>query len=145
MNDTGYIEITTHKGPFGSIEHIDWHWEGDLIWLDHSGIMHALAVGALRSYPKITIGEVFNYGPYRVRVVDIPEFAPLGSCMVMRDGWKSRTRVVVYKIVHHWDWVYYRLIMTLAIWGLAERDPGEKISWRNIKLVKRFAERAGHH
>lgn len=91
-------------------------------------------------------GQILVLGPYRVRL--------LRQCP-WRDGWLAVRvdhwlwfHLAVYKVTRILELAYYRFILTLGIWQLAETHLGAypswrdiNPSWRDIKLVAWFGKK----
>lgn len=100
----------------------EWHGQGDLAQID--------------AYSLLSLGydldsDVIVMGNLRLRMID------KDMRLVARDGWKARLYQAVWPTKRWWLWVWYRLILTLAVWGLATYEPGRIPSWRDIKVFKK--------
>jgi hypothetical protein len=85
------------------------------------------------------VGQVIRIGAYRVRVLQIE----LGwrTVLGVRENWLGVPRLYGHKLAQFIDGVYRRIILTMFVWGLAERGyQGYIPTWRDIKLVKWFAK-----
>lgn len=91
-------------------------------------------------YQALKIGDVFHCGSLRLRVVSIGKTGTLYHFLyVMKDGWKAKIRYRLSKVASliNLDLIYYRLILTAVVWGLADHTPGMIISWRDLKWSKK--------
>jgi hypothetical protein len=128
MEVTGMIICQEYYDFRGGIEHREYRWEGGelaqlkLWWLTN------------RVYRP---GEVFTLGSLRLRVVDDMLVGP--SLVVARDGWHARLRYAVHHSTKWIDKIYRHLIVTAAVWGLADYNDALLPSWRDVHFLKRFA------
>lgn len=123
-NELGQIERTKTIWIGGSIA--EFHYQERLYMLSASDI----------KYQSFEIGDVFNFGSLRLRVVGIGETGTLYQFLyVMKDSWKAKARYVLSKALFlvNLDLIYYRLILTAVVWGLADHIPGQVISWHDLK------------
>jgi len=51
---------------------------------------------------------------------------------VMRDGWRARVAAWCFPLSRHCDRCYRRVIITLAVWGLARYDMGALPTWSDV-------------
>lgn len=127
-----YAWIEVHheirRNPLGSgavdFPTYEWKGEGDIAELHLSWFLHD---GITPDKGVLTLGNL------RLRVID-NNFLHI---KVARDGWKARLYQAVWPVKRWWLWVWYRLILTLAVWGLATHEPGRIPSWRDIKVFKK--------
>jgi hypothetical protein len=116
----GYSRIISHyhELPFGR-HYITHEWEGKP------------NQPAFISYFSWT--EIKDYPWPLTKIGDRPEEG--GALYARKDGWLwansywMRGRLWIRKRL---ELVYYRLIMTAMVWGLAYVDPGSIPSWRDI-------------
>jgi hypothetical protein len=131
----GYIQMTQEYDGNGTPSPAPiYEWVGGDV-AEISSIMH----GHLSDKP-VKRNDVITLGALRLRVVEPEDMATL-SVKVMRDGWRAWVHVVVYWITFHLEMLYYRLMLTAGIWGLADNPRGERVSWRNLKPVKWWLSR----
>lgn len=87
------------------------------------------------------IGDLMEIGPYVVRIIELDYF--IGGYVVARCDtygdilaflWPWKTRLEIFGM---------RLIETLAIWGLAERQPGTYPHWSDVRVLRRLASLVG--
>ena len=126
MEDVSRFEVTRQTNQLGKLE-----WVGkspyvrmsyDLLWdLGYKD----------REYPKKA-----QVGPYRLLFV---EYEPcLGDfALYVRQDRLGALRVFLYRATRWLDLVYRRLIITLAVWNMAEYHAGYIPSWRDIRLKGR--------
>lgn len=129
---TGDIIIHDERDPLlHSIEARRYEWHGgDLARVSYSYPWAGVPQGARP-------GDWLTIGPYRVRVIEDADFAQ--QYIVSREAaWRSWLR---YQAVRHTPMVglaYRRMILTLAIWRLADVREYTVPSWRDIRLAKRI-------
>ncbi len=117
----------TQIGPRFEREYVNYKWIGPPI----------ATVGFFlvdRDWRNLAQGSIVSVGPFRVKILYID---PQGYCEVRRvDRYRleSFARYSWLRAMRLARSIYERLIMTLAIWGLAQWDPSER---PNRKWIKR--------
>ena len=86
---------------------------------------------------KVTpkIGERRQVGPWRVRFVR--EDFPMDGWYVVRDGPRGWAAMLSYHAHAQADRFYRRLIITLAVWGLAKFNAAVLPTWRDVPAIVR--------
>lgn len=124
------LTYTLHPHQISPLGRVEWEWQ--------SGKNNVAAIDELllvRSGCQIE-NEIITVGSHRLRVLDKRY---LGRCwLVTPDGYKARLLKVTYSFKCAFEWFYHRLMLTLAIWGLADHTPGMIPSWRDIRIIKRL-------
>ncbi len=120
-----HIVCTEREGPYGVREVTDWQ-------LDGPGPFFLAELSKRHSY-----GDVVHVGPFRFRWVNY-SVSYLADVLVLDNAW-ALPRLAAYWIKQHARWVYWRLILTLHVWGLADRHRGYEPSWRDVPFLRRLA------
>jgi len=128
MKPTGKIHVHENYNALGDTERRTYEWRDG---------PYAEVRTHYISFPR-KVGASCWVGPYRVRLV---EEIGLGDCfVVVRQDWPFWWVFVAWHRVNRLiDIAYRRSIITLNVWGLAERDQAMPC-WRHIKIVRRFRE-----
>lgn len=105
-------------------------WEGDNPYVE---IYDDVFVYGEIAYPEI--GQVLRIGAYRVRILE--KRWEYRIYVAVRENWLGIPRLYGHKLGQRADDLYRRIILTMFVWGLADRDyQGYTPTWRDIKLVK---------
>lgn len=80
----------------------------------------------------------WNGGPFRLIVLKGLDWDEMYFCTRV-DNWGWRIFYFLYGFLRELRFVYYRIILTLCVWDLAERKVGEIPSIRHIYAVRRFS------
>jgi len=130
-DDFGRIIIHESYGIRGNLEHQKFTWEGPKKTEISVEFLSSLGSGNIYQY---RVGDVVQIGPFRLKLYDINYYR--GTFLAVRIDypfwWLIPGRHHVSRILFI---AYQRVIMTLAIWGLADYDPTAYLSWRNIKVI----------
>lgn len=124
MNEHPFLEITEHELPFGK-SYRTYHWPA-------------------KPWQAVLIGdraiEYRHEMPWKlVEVERYPEWR--GSLYVRSDGFLLVTRclmAVKIKVKKLLELVYYRLILTAMVWGLAYVPDFEAPSWRHLGKQRKW-------
>ena len=84
------------------------------------------------------IGDIVDFYPFRVVILEYD--APRDAFIVRRtNDWRARLRYAIYQKTRRLDQIYHRIIITLAVWGLVEREDAyyRPLSWHDIKIFHR--------
>lgn len=130
------IVATEHRDYSGGLEQLTYRWEGGEVVCISYCLCSKLGFDAKNRGP----GDVFSIGPYRLRVVWTDPVPPY-AVFAVRDGLGAWRRSVWYAISSRLESVYRRLIITAAVWGLAEYNAATIPTWRDLYVVKLVARR----
>lgn len=130
MNE-GVIETTVFTNQLGQRERIDYKWIGDSKICAISGDLAWDLFGR-----EIKEGDEINIGPFRLAVIEHKGLANQYFRCVRKDypfwwvlvGWHRLNRVL--------ELIYSRIIITLAVWNLAEYKQHTHPHWRDIYLIQ---------
>ena len=130
--EVAYLKVTQRRNELGKIEQINYEWEGKSPYL-------LITRDFLDDFFRVgtDISRV-QFGPYKLLRVE-NDYAKDTVLYVRADRFGA-LRVALYKATRLFDLMYRRMIITLAVWNLAEYKPYVIPSWRDIKLLKRFAK-----
>jgi hypothetical protein len=134
MLETAYLQVTVKTNAIGKREAINYEWVGESPYVRIGWHLLSEIVGfGGGDRTKIQIG------PYKLlRVQDDPAW---DSVLYVRADKLGALRVALYKSTRLLDLFYRRLIVTLAVWNLAEFTPAAIPSWRDIKLIERLLKK----
>lgn len=92
-------------------------------------------------YERLEIGKVYTFPPYRLRIIDNGDMWRWNAYTAVPDTRLWWLAVLRMWLGRHIDLVYRRLILTAAVWGLADYDHTAYVmpTWRDLKIVKRIA------
>jgi hypothetical protein len=121
LNATGMISISEHTAdsydPL-ALTTRSYHWEG--------GEVARASAYMLRDYlimdREMVVGECFNLGPWRLRVIEYDFYSD--TLLVMRHGWRSSVRMWAISARKPLERAYGRLILTAHVWGWARVPAG---------------------
>ena len=130
MNDSAFLKVTQRVNPLGKVEQRTYQWVGDSPYVRvRRDFVSGLGIGPYR----------INIGPYRLLVIEFEPWQDTFLCV--RADKLGALRVALYRATRLLDLAYRRMIVTLAVWNLAEFHPAYVPSWRDIKLVKRLLKK----
>jgi hypothetical protein len=132
MKDVSYIEVTQKQNALGKIEQYTYRWIGKspYVRVSHSLLQHLAGSGN---------GASVQIGPYKLLKVG-DEFH-IDCVLYVRSDKLAALRIALYKSTRLLDLVYRRLIVTLAVWNLADFHPAYIPSWRDVKILKGLAKK----
>lgn len=121
----------------GNVERINYDWTGgEVAFLSFSDVCHLTAMGSMQKD-----GDVVTVGSLRLRIVDAADDSfPLGI-YVMQDGLRALIKSRFYPLVRIIDLIYRRLVITAAVWNLADFNAAVIPTWKDIYLLKKIANR----
>lgn len=129
--NTAYIETRVSFYPNGRIEQTTYEWVGES---PYTRVSHRLISEVAKDIYETEI----QVGPYKLLRVDKDAFGYADFPLYVRKDKLGALRVALYRSTRLLDLAYRRLIVTLAVWRLAEYNAAVYPSWRDIKIVKRF-------
>lgn len=133
MQDCARLECTVRTNSIGVREAITYKWIGKSPYIRISWNLLKEIVGIGGWMDKIKIG------PYPL--LRVSENLAEGYVLYVRADKLGAMRVVFYRLTRWLDIIYRRMIITLAVWGLAEYHEAAVPTWRDIKIGKRKQER----
>ena len=123
------MNVTVHINPIGMIESKDYQWVGDSPYI----LVDTGRIDNMWPPP-----QKLSLGAYKLKKVeDRPAYS--GALYVISDRFYI-IRTFVYKLIKLIDLIYRRMIITLAVWNLADYHGGTIPSWVDIKIVKRIRD-----
>lgn len=127
----GVIEITRRENPTGHLERFDYAWKGGPLTYIPDHMRH--------EFPSL--GEpLLQVDPYRLRRVEDEMNWMRGDWLYVREdspGWWMR--IALHRL-SAWAGIFYcRIILTLAVWNLADHHPAFVPSWRDVHALKWLA------
>lgn len=126
----GTITETVHVGPLGK-EVVTFGWQGGPYLQITNQVIRRGDPAYVREDAKfITIG------PYRLRKLEYDPLVGMGGWVCVRDGWRWLPYANWYRLTHLGERTYRRLILTAAVWGLAEFHEYNVPSWRDLHIVR---------
>jgi len=141
LRANGEILISRHN-LVGRGYYNTYKWEG--------GPIVAFSYGLLRQLPDIIRrdGNFINVGPFHLRVIedniDEPYDDPIfGQAVCIREGPHAWTLAFYIKWLNFWAGFWHRIVVTLAVWGLADYHDATIPHLGDIHLVqwlRRFAK-----
>jgi hypothetical protein len=142
VKPNGRIETTIYYNALGNMERLDHEWiGGDVMEITmHPMCLSDSKFSALKwdKFPSEP-GDQFEYGPFKLRTLEY--FFYSDTILAVRDrGFITDLRYLWYRFGRLFDIAYHRIIVTLAVWNLADREAGIIPTWRNIHALRRLAE-----
>ena len=135
MNNKSIGQILIHRqyNALGMPERYDYEWDGGPC-VRVSYYLVDMADNRQIEYDKKQ--GVIRVGPYRLRIMEEYPWCDFFEC-VREDYWLWWAVVGWHLLSRIVDIAYRRLIITLAVWRLAEYDQGAIPHWKQIKIVIR--------
>lgn len=130
--EEGQIVCHVRTNPLGMREHIGYEWQGGPV----TYIAHSLFYDS-----DIQLdGDCMVVGPYRLRIIDQEGNLRQYYRCVRLDypfwwlvlAWHRYGRLL--------DIAYRRLIITLAVWGLARYSQATIPSWEDVHVLRKISE-----
>jgi hypothetical protein len=129
--ETAYIKGTVQTNALGKRESITYEWEGKSPYVRAS---HGFLYDLVSDYCP----ETLQLGPYRLLKVEDEPW--LDTVLYVRSDRFGALRVALYKSTRLLDLIYRRLIITLAVWRLADFHEATVPTWKDIRALKRFSK-----
>ncbi len=123
----GHVEISVKNNILGAIESRTFKWVG--------GSRTSLPLNAFREDYIKRSGDFVFIGPYRCIIVDQSYHS---YELIRLDNEFAWLFVFLHIISKYLRIVYSRLIITCAVWGLAEFHEGQIPSYLDLYVVKWF-------
>jgi hypothetical protein len=114
--------------------------QAESVWFEWDGPRDGVAAVERRKDRRI--GGILMLGALRLRIVDDDFYG--SRHLVMLDGWRARIRPHVFRVLRLADLAYRRLIVTAAVWGLADYSSALLPSYLDLHVVKRFKAMMAH-
>ena len=128
-NKYGNIHFTKITSPLGMTERIEYEWVGGNVIRINGDFLNEL------DYGKLRIGDVIKIGPYRLRCIELNPWSDFAEFMRADNPW-SLFRIWFRTIHGFIEMIYHRIIITLAVWRLADYQQYKEPSWRDIRWRK---------
>lgn len=130
--NTAYLKVTQYRNPLGKIETINFEWEGNspYTWVDRTFLGDLVGLGDDRARVQV--------GPYKLLKIEYDYQRDAFLCV--RADKFGALRIALYKSTRLLGLIYRRLIITLAVWRLAEFHEATVPTWKDIKVLKRFVK-----
>lgn len=129
MKATGMIQVSVFTNALGVRERMEYRWVGPPC-VEISSDAYAYRGP---DQPRIQIG------PYRLHLIEW--HYERNSGLFVRTSYPFWWAFVAWHRMNRGaDLAYRRIILTLAVWGLAEYASGRIPSWRDIKIVRRLRD-----
>lgn len=129
--DSAWIKSTVTANPLGRRESITYKLVGESPYVRFD--RRFLQSGDIK---KIKGEEEIQIGPYRLLKMESGVY--WDYVLYVRKDKFGAFRVWFYKSTRLLDLIYRRLIITLAVWRLADYSQGFIPSWRDIRILKRL-------
>jgi len=127
--DFSNIEITESYSVLGAPIHYDYAWVGKSPYVRISRCL----LDSIQS----PIDNIVHIGPYKLKLIDNDRiFGPFIYIRMDYPFWWLA--VAWHKASRLLDITYEKLIITLAVWGLAEYNQAVLPTWRDIYLVQKL-------
>jgi hypothetical protein len=121
----------------GDIEQAIFEWDGPkdgIIRISGEFLSHFC--GFMGSRPKDMINETLSFGPYKLKCYETDEMPLHTDYLFFRtDSSMAYIKVFLYHSSRWFDLAYRRLIITAAVWRLAEYYPHQIPSWQDLYIV----------
>lgn len=127
------IEFTRHQNENGE-KYITYKWIGkktDYVIFATNELARLQAGGVIISaFPGGVI-----VGPYRLRKIKGDSL--LGEWFML-DGPRAILYSVWFRLREYKKLIYGRIMLTLWVWNMVNAKPGKIMSWRDVKIIRRF-------
>lgn len=115
------------------------HNIGQYIWTyNWEGSNHIKISGKI-SGNDWKVNDVVQFQDYRIRLIDYHYTS--NTWLGVRENWLGIPRLMSHKSRLIFEKFKMRLIMTLGIWGLADRNWERSPMWSDIKLIQWIKEK----
>lgn len=132
--DTAYLITHVKTNNLGVRESTNYEWSGNspYLYVDIRFIAD-LYPNKLPMNSWDDIKEI-QIGPYKLLQVDT---SSMWNLLYVRKDKFGQLRVWLYKSTRMFDLIYRRMIITLAVWNLAEYSQACIPTWKDIKLFRK--------
>lgn len=140
MNE-GVIEITVHYDAMGGIERWDYRWIGGDVARFSDQLLRNADPSEVRfdEFPRKP-GDKFQVGPFKLRMLETDPW-PCDVIVAVRDrGLVTDLRCFWHRVSRLAQIACRRFIVTLAVWGLADRNLATIPTWRDVHLLQRIGK-----
>ena len=138
----GFIEVTVHYDALGGVERYGYEWIGGDVAKFSEQLLLDADPSEVRydEFPRRP-GDKFEFGPFKLRVLESDSFWRWDVITAIRDrGIVTDLRCSWHRFGKLADIAYRRLVITLAVWRLAERNEGAIPTWRDVHALRRLAD-----
>lgn len=123
----------TKRGLRGNIEQLTYEWDGP-----KDGIIGVSGyIISEKAEECKLIGAIIEWGPYKLQIIEYDPCRDL-TYLIRQDSYMGRLRAVIYHLSQWLDLAYRRLIITAAVWKLADYDIGKIPSWRDLHIIQKI-------
>lgn len=128
-SEWGMISVKRVPMPFDTFRE-EYYWNG-------KGYKTRISSAFVEDSPDVILSSRrLKIGPFSLRVL---EFDPSTmSYLCVRDSLPGRFAEVKYHARYLSQNIYYRLILTAYVWGLAQRSEGTLPSWKDIYILRKL-------
>lgn len=151
MEANAYLLFTRISDLKGNPEQITVEWEGPkggTLAISEAFINEANLIKVLPSSSKLTgcykaisklsrpdIGDIFQVGPYKLKIF---EYEPCREIYYLTrlDSPIGSLRATAYRLTRWLGLIYRRLIITAAVWKLADYHEAQIPSWQDLHIAK---------
>ena len=130
MKVDGMIVCHDKYGPLG-LEQRDFEWTGGSLAYISNLFMSRYTNE--RDVKRLH-GDILQIGPFKVRIIEF-EWG-YGRVLVIREGWYAPFYYYWRIIGRRMDRVYRKMIVTLAVWDLADYNPATIPYWKDIHALR---------
>jgi hypothetical protein len=135
IENIGTIEIKNFYNELGMIERQTFKWKGPPTCKASYELLDEM-LGPVW-WALASRGEPIDFGPYKLRMVEDSPWENIAT--FVRQDWPFWWLLIAWHRVNRLaEIAYRRFIITLAVWGFAERRWEKMPVLDNIHLVKRF-------
>ena len=131
--------IICHTRPIGlrarPFEWLEWQG-GDVIAISYD--LPQDAYDGILSTRDPQPGATFWLGPFLLRCLAY-DFSCNRIIACRERPVKAQIYALLYRATRTLDWLYRRMVLTLAVWGMARYSPATVPSWRDVKGTRRLA------
>lgn len=138
MVEANLIFHTRHDFK-GNLEQITCEWDGprDGIVKLSDRFLNDSVFGCIVPGLWDAIGVTIKIGPFKLKCFEYDPFSNIYS-FIRADSVLGNIKVFAYQLTRWLDLAYRRLIITAAVWKLAEYRPECYPSWEDLHIVQRF-------
>lgn len=136
MREAQLIFHTKHDFK-GNLEQLTCEWEGpkDGVLAIHKEFMPEINSVFIKKLNLPRVGDAIRIGPFNLKVFEFDGFRDVYR-LVRTDSFLGNIKVIAYRLTRWLDLAYRRLIITAAVWKLAEYRPERYPSWQDLYIVQ---------
>jgi len=140
MKATALIDVLVSFDPVLNTYQREYEWKGPKNGIaalaSHDLMCSRDDISGLCEMDWPAPGVTFQMGALNLLCIHVNDWPPTYYCSLY--GWNGRLKIWQWRFKHWLLLIHHRLILTLWVWRLANRKPGQIISLRDVHFVQKL-------